>query len=93
LFGSLPSLLIASLMHARSTTAGTPVKSYHLRKVRRLSHQSTSLNDNMIIFQEVELYSHQLQLDKKLGVVWFPKCNINGNGNGLHLITIGNKFK
>lgn len=27
LFGSLPSFFIASLMHARSTTAGTPVKS------------------------------------------------------------------
>ena len=28
-----------------------------------------------------------------LGAVWFPKCNVNGNGNGLHSITSGNKFE
>jgi hypothetical protein len=31
-------------------------------------------------------YSH-------LGAVWFTKCNTKGNGNGLHSITIGNKFE
>jgi hypothetical protein len=28
-----------------------------------------------------------------LGAVWFKKCNTNGNGNGLRLITGGNKFE
>jgi hypothetical protein len=28
-----------------------------------------------------------------LGAVWFLKCNVNGNNNGLHLITSGNKFE
>jgi hypothetical protein len=28
-----------------------------------------------------------------LGAVWFLKCNVNGNGNGLHSITSGNKFE
>jgi hypothetical protein len=27
------------------------------------------------------------------GAVWFPKCNIKDNGNGLHSITSGNKFE
>jgi hypothetical protein len=27
------------------------------------------------------------------GAVWFTKCNVKGNGNGLHLITGGNKFE
>jgi hypothetical protein len=27
------------------------------------------------------------------GVVWFKKCNAKGNGNGLHSITVGNKFE
>jgi hypothetical protein len=26
-------------------------------------------------------------------VVWFKKCNAKGNDNGLHLITVGNKFE
>jgi hypothetical protein len=30
---------------------------------------------------------------KNLGVVWFTKCNVKGNGNGLHSITGGNKFE
>jgi hypothetical protein len=30
---------------------------------------------------------------KKLGAVWFKKCNANGNGNGFGSITGGNKFK
>jgi hypothetical protein len=29
----------------------------------------------------------------KLGVVWFTKCNVKGNGNGLYSITGGNKFE
>jgi hypothetical protein len=28
-----------------------------------------------------------------LGAVWFTKCNVKGNGNGLHSITDGNKFE
>jgi hypothetical protein len=28
-----------------------------------------------------------------LGVVWFKKCNANGNDNGFGLITGGNKFE
>jgi hypothetical protein len=28
-----------------------------------------------------------------LDVVWFTKCNVKGNGNGLHSITVGNKFE
>jgi hypothetical protein len=28
-----------------------------------------------------------------IGVVWFTKCNVNGNGNDLHSITGGNKFE
>jgi hypothetical protein len=31
-------------------------------------------------------------LQENLGVVWFTKCNVKGNGNGLHSITGGNKF-
>jgi hypothetical protein len=27
------------------------------------------------------------------GAVWFTKCNVKGNGNGLHLITGGKKFE
>jgi hypothetical protein len=27
------------------------------------------------------------------GIVWFTKCNTKGNGNGLHSITVGNKFE
>jgi hypothetical protein len=27
------------------------------------------------------------------GAVWFTKYNVNGNGNGSHLITSGNKFE
>jgi hypothetical protein len=27
------------------------------------------------------------------GVVWFTKCNVKGNCNGLHSITGGNKFE
>jgi hypothetical protein len=27
---------------------------------------------------------------RELGVVWFTKCNVNGNGNNSHLITSGN---
>jgi hypothetical protein len=30
---------------------------------------------------------------KHLGAVWFTKCNVKGNGNGLHLITGGKKFE
>jgi hypothetical protein len=30
---------------------------------------------------------------KDIGVVWFKKCNANGNGNGLRSITGGNKFE
>jgi hypothetical protein len=32
-------------------------------------------------------------LSLHLGVVWFKKCNANGNGNGLRSITGGNKFE
>jgi hypothetical protein len=28
-----------------------------------------------------------------LGAVWFKKCNAKSNGNGLHSITVGNKFE
>jgi hypothetical protein len=28
-----------------------------------------------------------------LCAVWFTKCNAKGNDNGLHLITVGNKFE
>lgn len=39
LFGSLPSFFIASLMHARSTTAGTPVKSWQANwKTKEMLH-------------------------------------------------------
>jgi hypothetical protein len=27
------------------------------------------------------------------GTVWFTKCNVKGNNNGLHSITVGNKFE
>ena len=30
---------------------------------------------------------------RHLGVVWFKKCNANGNSNGFDLITGGNKFE
>ena len=30
---------------------------------------------------------------KHQGAVWFTKCNVKGNGNGLHSITGGNKFE
>jgi hypothetical protein len=32
-------------------------------------------------------------LSPNLGAVWFMKSNVNGNGNDLHSITIGNKFE
>jgi hypothetical protein len=32
-------------------------------------------------------------LGRTPGVVWFLKCNENGNGNSLHSITGGNKFE
>jgi hypothetical protein len=32
-------------------------------------------------------------MDHISGVVWFKKCNANGNGNGLRSITGGNKFE
>jgi hypothetical protein len=30
---------------------------------------------------------------KEVGVVWFMKCNVNGNGNDSHSNTGGNKFE
>jgi hypothetical protein len=35
----------------------------------------------------------ELKQSSQAGVVWFTKCNVNGNGNGLHSITGGNKFE
>jgi hypothetical protein len=40
----------------------------------------------IIVIRKSSLYSH-------LGAVWFEKCNVKGNGNGLHSITGGNKFE
>jgi hypothetical protein len=33
------------------------------------------------------------RFEMKLGAVWFTKCNVKDNGNGLHSITGGNKFE
>jgi hypothetical protein len=35
----------------------------------------------------------RLDVLRDLGAVWFKKCNVNGNGNGLRSITDGNKFE
>jgi hypothetical protein len=43
----------------------------------------TSLEPNPL---DLEIVNYQ-------GAVWFTKCNVKGNGNGLHLITGGNKFE
>jgi hypothetical protein len=34
-----------------------------------------------------------MQFPKHMDAVWFTKCNVKGNGNDLHSITDGNKFK
>jgi hypothetical protein len=39
-------------------------------------------------------YDLMVETDSNIqGAVWFTKCNVKGNGNGLHLIMGGNKFE
>jgi hypothetical protein len=40
-----------------------------------------------------ELWFGRSMMLINLGAVWFTKCNVKGNGNGLPSITDGNKFE
>jgi hypothetical protein len=58
-----------------------------------LSNVEESRNENV----DNRMYRWFLKMSSqywlKLGAVWFTKCNAKGNGNGLHLITVVNKFE
>jgi hypothetical protein len=62
LFGSLPSLLIASLIQARSTTAGTPVKSYTKRKMVKLNKIKREINISESI-TKIPIIKHRIRID------------------------------
>jgi hypothetical protein len=38
-------------------------------------------------------FMYRRSSNHKDGAVWFTKCNAKGNDNGLHSITVGNKFE
>jgi hypothetical protein len=44
-----------------------------------------------LVISEYEQRKRQASMN--LGVVWFKKCNANGNGNGFGSIIDGNKFE
>jgi hypothetical protein len=46
-----------------------------------------------IVIEIISMLSFQYQDGMNQSVVWFTKCNVKGNGNGLHSITDGNKFE
>ena len=60
--------------------------SSHPRAGARQVHVHPHISVLLLVLPKGEFVDH-------LGAVWFTKSNVKGNGNGLHSITDGNKFK